>query len=114
MNNPFLKKVLKTLPRAVSLSVESFLIAPPAVIFFGLMYGANFDPHVAGITLAQTTKNDLGHLWSVIGWISFFTFIAFGFLKSAFFADTQVSSPHCGSASNLGELNISASAQTPS
>lgn len=92
MNNLFLKKVLKLLPRAINLSVKSFLVAPPAVIFFGLMYSTNFDPQAAGAILSENTKADLAHVWNIIGWISFFTFVSFEFLKSAFMGGEQSSS----------------------
>ena len=58
----FFKRVIKALPRAINLSVKSFIVAPPAVIFFGMMIGANFDTHSVGATLLQTTKDDIGHL----------------------------------------------------
>lgn len=84
-----LKNVLNALPRAISLSVKSFLVVPPAVIFLVLLFSSNFDLHIAGMTLAQTTKADLGHLWNIIGWLSFFALVAFAFVKRYFTSEKK-------------------------
>lgn len=79
-----LKTILKALPFSVNLTINSFVLAPIVVLSYMLLFSANFDLHNAGKLLLQTNKDDISSLWNMVGWLNFFLFIGFDFIKRAF------------------------------
>jgi len=79
-----LKTILKSLPLSVNLTINSFVLAPIVVLPYMLLFSADFDLHNIGKLLLQTKKDDIVSLWNMVGWLSFFLFIGFDFIKRAF------------------------------
>lgn len=79
-----LKKIKEVIPTAVINSIKSFIIMPQVVIFSALMISSDFNPSIASKIFEKVTSDDLMYLWTKIGWLSFFAFIGWDFLKNSF------------------------------